>query len=330
MNKKGNTEDLFRQYNKTKKTIKQSYLYRLVSSFLSTVCSIVLVILLIVGAFMFYFNMKSRSYTNKGLEYTAPFGLYTIVSGSMEPNVSVYDVVIAADYDISKIKVGDIITFVSSWDINYGVTVTHRVVAIDKNERGEFELSTKGDNNGSVDGGKVTQHNLVGKVVGRLPQLGRLQFFLATKMGWFIVIFIPALAVIIFDMIKIFKLYVLKNQIDNIKSSSEIEKSAIPKREPEKKVILSEIESQEIIDNGDETVDDSIIEDEKVIDTVELPKITENGIITDGTAELPLIKPKEEQSIVQEENVLPKLNSENIDRHNNQNEQKKMLTRPKR
>jgi len=221
MNKKGKEGDIFKQIYDVGKSFKRSYLWKLISKFLSVACTIILIILIIVGSLMFYFNTKTKAYKQKGIEYTPPFGLYTIISGSMEPNVEVYDVVIAADYDISKIKVGDIITFASNWDINFGVTVTHRVVGISKNEKGEYQLTTKGDNNGSKDGGTVTQTNLIGKVVGRIPQLGRLQFFLAKKMGWFMIVFVPALAVIVFDMIKIFKLYVLKNQIDNVKTPKE-------------------------------------------------------------------------------------------------------------
>jgi len=282
MNKKGNGSSLFRHLKKVIKAVKQSYLYRLVSKFLSSVCSVILVILLIVGAFMFYFNLKAKSYQKQGKEYTAPFGLYTIISGSMEPNVSVYDVVIAVDQDISKIKVGDIITFISSWDINYGITVTHRVVGISKNEAGEYQLLTKGDNNGTADGGTVTQSNLIGKVVGRLPQLGRLQFFLATKMGWFVVVFIPAMIIIILDMIKIFKLYVLKEQINNVKTSKEATKEKTVQRLKEKDVPLATLNRQALKtrNRNDETVD-----------TVELPKIGIDGIIKESTtSELPMIK----------------------------------------
>lgn len=279
MDKKGNKEEFVHRVQRTIKLIKSSYLYKLISKVLSVICSIVLVILLVVGAFMFVFNMKAKSYERRGMEYTAPFGLYTIISGSMEPNVEVYDVVVAVDTDISDIKVGDIITFVSTWDVNFGYTVTHRVVEINKNENGEYQLSTKGDNNQSKDGSVVTQSNLVGKVVGRIPQLGQVQVFLATKLGWFFVVFIPALAIIIFDVIKIFKLRVLKDKIDNVKSTKEVVKN-----QNEEKPKLDEIISENIepIHKVDETVD-----------TVELPKVDLDGQIKDSTGELPKVEVEE-------------------------------------
>lgn len=212
-----NKGDAIRRLRIIDNKIKDSYSYKLISRFISVIFTIILIFLLVIGSLLFYFNMKSKSYTKEGKTYVPPFGLYTIVSGSMEPNIHVYDVVVSAkENDLDNIKVGDIITFVSTWDVNYGLTVTHRVVSVSKTDDGEYQFTTKGDNNQAPDGAVVTQKNLVGKVIMRIPQLGRLQFFLATKLGWLIVVLIPALIVIIYDAIKIFKLVVLKNRLDNV------------------------------------------------------------------------------------------------------------------
>jgi len=164
---------------------------------------------------MFYFNMQAKTAKEKGEQYIPPFGLYTVISPSMEPNINVYDVVLAAEVDdLEKIKVGEVITFISTSDVSYGLTVTHRVISINKNENGEIEFTTKGDSNQKPDDAIVNKNNLVGKVIFRIPQLGQVQFFLATKTGWFIVIFIPALAIIIYDIIKIIKLNVFKKDMN--------------------------------------------------------------------------------------------------------------------
>ncbi len=269
------------------KAFKQTYLFKLVSKFLSVVCSIILVILLIIGAAMFYFNMKIKSYEKQGLEFTAPFGMYTIISGSMEPNIDVYDVVIAVEQDIDKIKIGDVITFISSWDLNYGYTVTHRVVGISKTSTGEVQLTTKGDNNPTSDGGKVTQTNLIGKVVGRIPQLGRLQSFLATKIGWFFVVFIPAAIIIILDVMKIFKLYLLKGQIDNVKSPKDAIKDEKMRELKNKNVTLKELNNKAI---------NKRVQKDENVDTVELPKVGEDGLIKENTSELPTVVDNEYHS----------------------------------
>jgi len=114
-----------------------------------------------------------------------------------------------------------------------------------------------------------------------LPQLGRLQFFLATKMGWFVVVFIPAMVIIILDVIKIFKLYVLKDQIDKVKSHKEAEKVKVEKELKERDVPLVTLQNKALKVRTQK---------DKTIDTVELPKIGDDGKIKENTLELPIIK----------------------------------------
>ena len=220
----GTNNSTFSTIIKVYKTINDSYVVKFFKRIISVISTIILVFLLVVGAMMFYFNLQAKAATNNGQIYSPPFGLYTIISPSMEPNIKVYDVVMSVDASPSEIKVGDVITFISTWDINYGMTVTHRVVSVSKTNAGVYQFTTKGDNNQSPDGAVVTSENLIGKVVIRIPQLGKLQFFLATKTGWFLVVFIPAMIVIILDVIKIFKLKVLKDNIEDIHTTSEADK----------------------------------------------------------------------------------------------------------
>lgn len=252
----GNTKE----ESKRKKVItfiKNSYIYRLIKRLLSLLSSLLLIVLLTLGGLMFYFNTKGQAAAKQGQQYIPPFGLYTIISGSMEPVISVYDVVVAVQKDdLSTIKVGDVITFISTWDLNYGTTVTHRVTSVIKNENGDYSFTTKGDANQAQDGAYVTRDNLIGKVIFKLPQLGRIQFFLATKMGWFVVVFIPALAVIIWDIIKIFKLKVLNNNIEAIKTTEEskttyfenevLDSRDINEKDLQKTVVIKEESIQEI------------------------------------------------------------------------------------
>lgn len=220
MKNKGETIDNLKNHYRT---FKRSYIGRLIFRILSFTMSIFLVLLIILGALMFYFNMKVKSFEKKGLVYTPPFGIYTIVSGSMMPEINVYDVVVAVNTkNPEDIEVGDIITYVSTWDLNYGLNITHRVVNRTKNEHGEYSYITKGDNNQDTDGAPVPYSNVIGKVVIRIPQLGRLQFFLATKAGWFFAIFIPAIAVVIYDIIKLLKLAGLKTNILEVQDANKV------------------------------------------------------------------------------------------------------------
>ena len=95
-----------------------------------------------------------------------------------------------------------------------GMIITHRIV--DKYVTNEgVQFKTKGDANVEADSSLVYEENVIGKVLFKIPQLGRVQFFLASKSGWFIAILIPALAVIAYDIFKLFRLLILKKQLKN-------------------------------------------------------------------------------------------------------------------
>jgi hypothetical protein len=84
---------------------------------------------------------------------------------------------------------------------------------------GRVEYVTKGDYNPVADNDTAKFENVIGKVVFRLPQLGRIQFFLATKMGWILVVMLPAIGVIIYDIIKLIKLLGVKKDTTSIETS---------------------------------------------------------------------------------------------------------------
>lgn len=82
---------------------------------------------------------------------------YIILTGSMEPELQVNELVIIKKTTYDKIKIGDIINFYAP---GIDKTVCHRV--IDINEAGMY---TKGDNNNREDLLTITEDNFVGKMV---------------------------------------------------------------------------------------------------------------------------------------------------------------------
>lgn len=173
----------------------------------------IIVVLIFLGIFFAYYFLSLKAYEKNPTNNIPRFGLYTIISPSMEPNIRVYDVVVNLSVrNENDIKVGDVITFISNSNVSKGLTVTHRVVDIIKNEDGSLAYFTKGDNNPTADQATVNYSSVLGKVLFKIPQLGRLQFLIANKFGWILVILIPALAVIIYDFIKLFKLLSFNNK----------------------------------------------------------------------------------------------------------------------
>ena len=193
--------------------VKQKLTFRELLKLLSTIISwTVFALLVICAIFLLYYFIATKVYTLSGGKYEPKFALYTIVSGSMTPNINVYDVVIDVRIDDPEdIKIGDVITFYSDAPEVHGGTITHRVISIIKNSDGTYNYQTKGDYNLVEDSTTVPYNKIVGKVALRIPQLGRVQFFLASSYGWLLLIMIPALYIIFKDIYRLVKLKQEKN-----------------------------------------------------------------------------------------------------------------------
>ena len=193
---------------------KQNKFMQVINKVLKWLSTLVLVILVIIGIILLGIFVSGKIAQSKG--ETPPISLYTIISPSMTPNIKVYDVVVVKTTDTSALQVGDVISFYSNNVYFDGKPITHRIVKKYNTEEG-ISYRTKGDANAVVDNDYVYEQNIVGKVIFKIPALGRVQFFLASQGGWFIAILIPALAVISYDIVKIAKLIAIKNKINRIK-----------------------------------------------------------------------------------------------------------------
>lgn len=192
-----------------------------------------LVLLVVVATFLLYYIISTQLYATKGEKFAPKYSMYTIVSPSMTPNINVYDVVIDKKVeDFSELQVGDVITFISTSSISNGMTITHRIVDIIETEEGT-KYKTKGDNNLTADYSLVTQDKVIGKVKFRIPQLGRVQFFLSSKGGWLIIILIPALIIILSDVFKLFKLVDIKKRVKNVEEGAKEEEQTLKEQREE-------------------------------------------------------------------------------------------------
>ena len=104
----------------------------------------------------------------------------------------------------------------------------------------------KGDANEVADEEKVLPNNIVGKVLFRLPGLGKAQYFLASKSGWLLAILLPALAIVAYDIFKIFRLFLLKSKLESINNENSFQIEEL--EENKKSDILTNQLNQEIIE----------------------------------------------------------------------------------
>lgn len=209
---------------KTKSNFSINKIFSIISKILSWA---IFVILLIAAAFLLYYYIATKTYAAKGPGYEPKFSIYTIISPSMTPNINVYDTIINVKVNSpEEVKVNDVITFISTSLLTPGTTITHRVIGITKDENGNVCYQTKGDYNQVADQACAKYNNIIGKVVMKIPQLGRVQFFLASKAGWLLCILVPAIIIIGKDILRITKLSSIKSTVNEMNSK--------PKKDPKK------------------------------------------------------------------------------------------------
>lgn len=105
---------------------------------------------------------------------------YVIISGSMEPNIEIGDIVVVKAEE--NLDIGDVISYRKGQSV-----ITHRITQINKNENGEIEYKTQGDNNNVEDEESIKPSNIEGKVIKIVPKLGNVTLILQNKV---IIIFI--------------------------------------------------------------------------------------------------------------------------------------------
>lgn len=178
-----------------------------------------IVFLMIISSFLIFYVFSSKYYKSKGMN--PPFSLYTIVSSSMEPAISVYDVVFIKKIDPDKLVKGDVITFYSSNPFFGNTPITHRIEKV-INENDELLFEVKGDANEISDEELVASSSIIGRVYFRLPAFGKIQYFIASKKGLIFAILIPAVFVLFYDSMKIIKEIKLRRERKEIEELESI------------------------------------------------------------------------------------------------------------
>lgn len=120
---------------------------------------------------------------------------FIVLSGSMETQISVGDIVIVKEVDTSTLRKGDIIAF-----RNKDIVITHRIDDI-ITEDGKVKYITKGDNNNTRDEGTVLPEQVEGIFICNVHRLGNLAIFIQTPIGMVVCLSIPIILIIIIGVI---------------------------------------------------------------------------------------------------------------------------------
>jgi signal peptidase len=134
------------------------------------------------------------------LTFMAPYvygiTLHVILSESMKPAIDIGDVV-GLDRDIqpAEIRIGDVIAFRQP---DVSVPITHRVVEIIQTDTG-LGYKTKGDASEDRDVWTVTEDQVLGKVIFRVPRLGYVTRLVKRRYGYNLLVVLPGILLVFLE-----------------------------------------------------------------------------------------------------------------------------------
>ena len=127
-----------------------------------------------------------------GFIYFSPdYNMYFVRSESMKPAINMGDMVVTGPVNGllgGEVRPGVIVTYQRGNE-----TVTHRVLSLDNDT-----LVTKGDAAEDPDPRPITMSDIRGTLLFKVPYAGYLSVFMRTRLGWFLVIIIPAVLLVAF------------------------------------------------------------------------------------------------------------------------------------
>lgn len=204
---------------------------------LDVALTVIVVIVVIIAIFVLFVTITSKK-SPDGAADIFGYQMRTILTGSMEkckhedPNeecdhvdVSKYEIghlpvdtmifieLVPEDENeanewYKNLKVGDVLTFQYT---GMGV-VTHRIIEIEPNSTGGYEIDLMGDNRGDdgtagvqtiITNNTDSANRVIGKVVGQSVFLGKAVTIIRKPVGAIFVILVPCLLIVIVEVVKI-------------------------------------------------------------------------------------------------------------------------------
>lgn len=144
--------------------------------------AVILITGLMAGVCLYFVNVSVFSTGSMPMPFG--YGAGVVLSGSMEPELSVDDVIIV--HRETSYHVGDVVAYQTD-----GVSVVHRIVSVSGGE-----IVTKGDAN-NTDDEPIRLSDISGRVIGKIPRAGAAVDFIRSPLG---VIIILGAAVLLLEL----------------------------------------------------------------------------------------------------------------------------------
>ena len=154
--------------------------------------NILITVLLVLIFFVILVHKVSGNRFNLG-----GYGVYTIATGSMEPEYKVKDLILAGKKDVKDIMVGDDVVYLGNEGSVAGKIITHRV--INKEEKdGKYYFYTKGIANELTDP-EIDETQILGVVKHKLHILSFCSHIVNSTYGLIFLVVVPFILFVFFE-----------------------------------------------------------------------------------------------------------------------------------
>ena len=135
------------------------------------------------------------------------YQIFVVQSGSMKPSIEIGSVLlvqpasqvkkVASPLPTAVFSKGDVVTYLSGDN-----PITHRVVKVEGSS-GQYSYQTKGDANRTPDQAKVSEGQILGKVILTAPYVGKAVSFAKTQLGYIFLVVVPITLIIYSEILAI-------------------------------------------------------------------------------------------------------------------------------
>lgn len=194
---KNNIEENIKEIKKDKKTSKEQ--------------SNILKVLKVIGNILYYIAfifilavllmVVVQRFSNNEIALGG-FRMFNILTGSMEPEYNIGDVLISKTVNPEDIEIGDDLVYKGEEKPFKDLIVTHRVVDLNKEEDGTYSFITRGIAN-DVDDPIITESQIYGKIIYKVRSFSILSKAINNMYVFFFVIFIPIAILVAIKVIQV-------------------------------------------------------------------------------------------------------------------------------
>lgn len=133
--------------------------------------------------------------------------VYVTTAANMEPNIPAGSAVFASDDNLAGIAAGDVVLFRLVNNVEgSSVTGILRVQKIEYDESNMLYYTLKGDASASTESIRVPQTSIIAKCVSYDRTIGAVIRFTTSTMGLLVVVIIPCLLLIVFQIVRIIRI----------------------------------------------------------------------------------------------------------------------------